>query len=108
MKLKQLRESLNITQKDLSKKLNMSPARYNNYETSKTQPDIATLCKIADFYGVSLDYICDHKTNDLADFGALTKEQTIAIKILLSLPQSNFFEYLGRLKATADLYKLSY
>lgn len=108
MKLKEIREKNKISQKDLSEKLNMSPARYNNYETNKTQPDIQTLCKIADYYGVSLDYLCEHKTEQLADFGVITQAQKMAISILLKLPESNFYEYLGRLKTTADLLNIQY
>lgn len=108
MKLRELREKNKLTQIELSNKLKISNVTYGRYELNQREPDIATLIKLADYYGVSLDYLCDHKTNNLADFGELTREQILAIKILLSLPQASFYEYLGRLKTTAELLKIEY
>ena len=108
MKLKELREKSAITQKTLSSQLAISPASYNNYETGKREPDIETLKKIADYYGVSLDYLCEHETKNVAEFGQLNDAQIMAIKILLQLPESKFFEFLGRLKTIADLYNIKY
>lgn len=108
MKLKELRKQNGKTQIEMAKFLNIAQTTYAGYETLTSEPTIETLKKLADYYGVSLDYLCDHKTNNLADFGELTREQILAIKILLSLPQASFYEYLGRLKTTAELLKIEY
>ena len=108
MKIKELREKQGITQTELASKLDIGNVTYSRYEIGKREPDIQTLCKIADYYGVSLDYLCEHKTEQLADFGVITQAQKMAISILLKLPESNFYEYLGRLKTTADLLNIQY
>ena len=54
-KLKELRKAYNLTQKELSNKLEVSRVNYTRYETSKVRPDYEILIKIADFYDVSLD-----------------------------------------------------
>ena len=38
------------------------------WETEKRQPDIATLCKLADFFGVSVDYLLGREDNGKAAF----------------------------------------
>ncbi|MCY7835251.1 helix-turn-helix domain-containing protein [Bacillus haynesii] len=46
-----------LSQEALSKKLGMNRATYARYETGDNEPDYETLIKIADFYGVTLDYL---------------------------------------------------
>ncbi|NUJ19327.1 helix-turn-helix domain-containing protein [Bacillus glycinifermentans] len=46
-----------LSQEALSKKLGFNRATYARYETGDNEPDYETLIKIADFYGVTLDYL---------------------------------------------------
>ena len=57
-RLKELRKKNNLTQAELSKALNIKLSTYRDYErgTRKKLP-IMLFWKIADFYGVSLDYL---------------------------------------------------
>src|SRR5690606_30248978 len=56
-RLKKLRESKKISQQQLAEKLNINRSTYARYELNQTQTDYETLQKIANFYGVSTDYI---------------------------------------------------
>ena len=56
-RLKMLREEAGYTQRALSERLNLSDARYNQYETGKRSPDFEILTEIANFYGVTTDYL---------------------------------------------------
>lgn len=56
-RLRTLRRTKNIGQKELAAYLNVSPAAVSGYERSRIQPDLATLCKMADFYDVTTDYL---------------------------------------------------
>ena len=58
-KLKSLRKAENLTQDELSKKLNIGRVNYTRYENDSVRPDYETLIKIADFYDISLDEIFD-------------------------------------------------
>ena len=60
-KLKELRIAENLTQEQLSSRLNVSRVNYTRYETDKVRPDYETLIKIADYYDISLDEIFDRK-----------------------------------------------
>ena len=58
-KLKELRKSENLTQKQLAEALNIRRENYTRYETDASRPDYETLIAIANFYNVSLDEIFD-------------------------------------------------
>ena len=58
-RLKELRKSENLTQKQLAERLGISRVNYTRYETNTVRPDYETLILIADFFDVSLDYLFD-------------------------------------------------
>lgn len=53
----QLRMEKGLRQKDLSNILSLSPSSISNYETNAYWPDLGTLCKIADYFNVTTDYL---------------------------------------------------
>ena len=52
-----LRAERGIYQKELADYLKVSIGTISNYEQGIHNPDYETLCKLADFYGVSIDYL---------------------------------------------------
>lgn len=56
-RLAALREEKGLTQKKLAELLNMSNGTISNYENGVHAPDPHTLCKLADFYAVTTDYL---------------------------------------------------
>lgn len=52
-----LRKKKGITQEQLAVALNISPQAVSKWETNTSQPDTQTLPLIADFFGVSIDYL---------------------------------------------------
>lgn len=56
-RLAALREEKGLTQKKLAGLLNMSNGTISNYENGVHAPDPHTLCKLADFYLVTTDYL---------------------------------------------------
>lgn len=57
MKLKELREENNISQKEIAEFLNIKQNTYSQYETAKRQLPIDVLIKLAKFYKTTTDYI---------------------------------------------------
>ena len=55
--LAKLRKEKGILQKELANYLNVTVATISNYEKGVHSPDLNTLVKLADFYGVSTDYL---------------------------------------------------
>lgn len=57
IRLKELRESNNLTQKEISKFLEISSSQYSLYESGKRAIPIHLLIKLSRFYNTSIDYI---------------------------------------------------
>lgn len=56
-RLKKLRNQNNLSQQALADRLGINRSTYSRYESGVIQADYETLQKIADFYGVSVDYL---------------------------------------------------
>ena len=52
-----LRKSRRMTQQELAEKLNYSDKAISRWEHAETLPDIETLCKICEIYGVKFEYL---------------------------------------------------
>lgn len=91
MKIKELRGRL--TQKELSNKLNISVKNLSNYEVGRTEPDISTLIKLADYFNVSLDYLCDRQWNN--QIGYIPDNKKEVIQLVLQLNEINTVKLFG-------------
>ena len=56
-RLKKLRKSKNITQKDFATILHVTERAYQNYEMNSSTPNYKLLLTITDYFNVSLDYL---------------------------------------------------
>ena len=84
LRLKNIRQEHKLTQVEVAQRLNMSPARYNNYEVNKAEPDIDTLCKLADLYNTSIDFLVGREC-DILNLKFLQPEQSSLIKKILAM-----------------------
>lgn len=55
--LRKLRESKKLTQSDVASALQIGRSTYTKYESGKSKPVSEMLIKIADYFGVSIDYL---------------------------------------------------
>lgn len=58
-----MREDADLTQEALVQLLGMHKTTYTNYEQGKREPPFSLIIRLADLYGVSIDYIAG-RTND--------------------------------------------
>ena len=93
MRLKELRKSEKLKQCDIAKELNVSQTCYANYENGKREPSIDTLCKLADIYHVSLDYLVGREFAN--EIGYLSDEQKNVVLAMKQLNNSQLNEVLG-------------
>ncbi|MBM7711453.1 helix-turn-helix domain-containing protein [Enterococcus xiangfangensis] len=78
--LKQLRKSKNhLTQLDMAKYLGVAKTTYASYEQGKRMPDIDLQNKIADYFGVTLDYL--HGREGKEEPELTNKQMTVAAHI---------------------------
>ncbi|MBQ9070182.1 MAG: helix-turn-helix transcriptional regulator [Clostridia bacterium] len=57
MRLKELRTEKGATQKEVAEFICCSPLVYSRYEREEREPDIDSLCRLADYFGVTIDYL---------------------------------------------------
>ena len=86
-RLEELRKNRGYSQEQLANLLKMTQQRISSYEKGKREPDLETLKQIADFFGVTTDYLLGKETeldNISVAFSSITeglsKEQVEDVK----------------------------
>lgn len=65
MELRGLRKRLGLSQKVVAEKLGTTQQTLNRYETGVNEPNIEMLCKLSDFYHVSIDTLLGRECEDI-------------------------------------------
>lgn len=76
-RLKELRRSFGITQKELASSLGIAQPTLSGWETDRFQIDYDNLVKLADFFGTSIDYILGRKVNEQAMVPNSSSKETL-------------------------------
>lgn len=97
-KLKELREQTGLSQKEIAQRIGIEYQNYNKYELGINEPSVDTLKLIADYYGISLDYLCDHTTKAF-DFGYLNEQQIYLINKIKALDNTDLIQVNGYVDA---------
>lgn len=66
-RIAQLRKNRSMSQFQLAKTLNIATSTLGMYEINKRKPNMEMLEKLADFFGVSIDYLLGRETSDKSD-----------------------------------------
>ncbi len=74
-RLKDLREDMDLLQKDIAKVINVTQQQYSMYELGIRLIPIDKLDKLADFYGTNTDYLLG-RTNVKTPYPAIKKDKT--------------------------------
>lgn len=64
LRLKELRQKHNLSQKEFAKILKVTTGTVGNWEVGTREPDFKMLIKISNIFNVSCDYILDRFPND--------------------------------------------
>lgn len=87
--LKRLRSQRGNTQKELALYLHLSNSTISNYENGVNEPCYHTLSLLADFYGVSIDYLVGRQYTEIFQHRAIYGEYTLGrfLRLLDTLPE---------------------
>lgn len=124
IKLLELRQSHDLTQKQLCESLNIGRSTYSYYETGRRIPDVETLLLIARYYHVSLnelvmdsvsDNILEKTDTDYSDIQILHHliSKNIPVEFVMELSKADF-DFLKNYKELSDanraelLYLMNY
>lgn len=73
-KIKTLRKGKRMSQFELAEALGVSRATISNYEVGRRSPHLSELKRIAEYFGVALDYFGVTSTDEIFDLLARAKE----------------------------------
>lgn len=95
LKIKEFREERFMTQKQLAEEIDSSQRNVSHWENGTNEPDVSTLIKLADLFGVSLDELCgrtfasapvsDTENELYKKLSTLNKEQKTALKVFFDI-----------------------
>lgn len=66
-RIKKLRVERGITRKDMSQKLGINEKTLGNWEIERRTPKVETVKVLAEYFGVSIDYLTTGKNNNASD-----------------------------------------
>ena len=81
--LAELRRAHNLTQSALAEKLNYSDKAISRWEHAETLPDIETLCRICEIYGVSFEYLLSKERTEISPVSTPVKNTGRRVTICL-------------------------
>lgn len=96
-RLKMARENKNLSKSDVAKALNIATSSMTYYEQGQTLPSIDKLYALADYYGVTMDWLCGRVNKNDA---ALKTEFDVA-EVLLAALQFEGVELTTEIKSDA-------
>ncbi len=103
--LKLLRKQNKLKQDEVASTLSIARSTYQSYEYGVAEPDVRTLIKLADFFQVSLDYLCGRQNNNTIFVDSLTEEQKKIVSLVRGLTHDQSLLVLGYL---SNMLKLPY
>ena len=89
-----LRKSKNLTQLEFAKELNYSDKAISKWERAESIPDVVVLKQIADFFGVTIDYLLNEHLADedlipIYQVETVLTPQDITMDFIEALPKTN-------------------
>lgn len=73
-RIRELREDRDLRQIDVAKATDIDQQTLSNYETGKTNPDSFAIIKLAEFFGVTCDYLLGVSERNLLNSDEVLKE----------------------------------
>jgi len=89
MRLRLLRQSKNMTQRQLADQLRLTKSVISAYETDLRMPSYDILVKIASLFGVTTDYLLGINHGQLIDISALSEADSKMIIQLINRLKEN-------------------
>lgn len=85
--LRILRKNAKMTMKELGRVLGCGESTISMYENGKRQPDNETLKKIADYFGVTIDYLLGYEQQAPPPTETLTDGEKALLELFNQVPK---------------------
>lgn len=86
-RLKMLRSARGVLQKDVAALLGIDRTTYVKYEKGVSEPSIETLLKLADYFGVSVDFLLGREDEDTKKEIAALSDDDLNLEIIKLLTE---------------------
>ncbi len=78
-RLKQLRLDKHLTQAQVANRIGVTASMVSSYETDIRLPSFEVMVRIADLFGVTVDYLLCREDKRFLDISALTNEEAAVV-----------------------------
>ncbi len=83
-KIKELRKAKRVSQVEMASALGLTKQCVSNWENDNIQPSIEMLVKIADYFGVTTDYLLCRSETDVINVEGLTPVEISHIRDIVA------------------------
>ena len=83
LKIKELREEYQLTQKELAAKIGNVQRNVSNWENGSSEPDLETIAKLADYFQISIDELFGRDAH--APFSIMDDEEQALYRMIKTL-----------------------
>ena len=82
-RLRELRQGRGLNQEELGRRVGASKQSVSNWENGNIMPSVDILVRLADFFGVSTDYLLGREHQRTLDTTGLTEQQLTHLQMLI-------------------------
>lgn len=82
-RVKELRLARNLMQVQLAKELGLAKQTVSNWENEYIQPSVETLWLVADYFGVSMDYLMGRDNKKYLEINGLSDKQLALVQMII-------------------------
>ena len=87
--LKELRESLGLTQAEFGKSIGIAKSTYNNYETGAREPKSDFWVAVAQKYNVTIDYLMGYSDDPHGTVAGTSRAPSVFARRLAEITSAN-------------------
>ena len=84
-KLKQLRKDKHLTQAQVAVRIGVTASMVSSYETDIRLPSYEVMLRIADIFGVSVDYLLGRQEGRFLDISELSDEEASVVSDMVNI-----------------------
>lgn len=84
-RLKQLRKDKHMTQAQVGERIGVTASMVSSYETDIRLPSYEVIVRIADLFGVTVDYLLCRQDKRFLDISALTDQEAAVVCAMVEL-----------------------
>ena len=84
-RLRQLRTNKHLTQAQVAKRVGVTSSMVSSYETDIRLPSYDVMIRLADLFGVTVDYLLCRQNNRFIDISSLTDEEAAVVCDIVNL-----------------------